>query len=143
MIIFWIFPSRVVHIQAHNLKTLNPKKNKFFFKNTPPDPRNLTNQTNKKVVYLFCSLVVVCSNKRKFLKRNSQLILHSTTAHVIRQTQTTQIDAKSKISKLNMTTTCVRKMNVKKIRAPAQQSFLPQGEVSTPSGHRPTSSPRC
>ena len=27
MIIFWIFPSRVVHIQAHNLKTLNPKKN--------------------------------------------------------------------------------------------------------------------
>ena len=51
------------------------------------------------------------------------------------QTQTTQIDAKSKISKLNMTTTCVRKMNVKKIRAPAQQSFLPQGKVSTPSGH--------
>ena len=29
MIIFWIFPSRVVHIQAHNLKTLNPKLNSF------------------------------------------------------------------------------------------------------------------
>ena len=43
MIIFWIFPARVVHIQAHNLKTLNPKK-KIFFKDTPPDLRNLTAQ---------------------------------------------------------------------------------------------------
>ena len=46
------------------------------------------------------------------------------------QTQTTQIDAKLKVSKLNVTWTWFRKMNVKKVRAPAQQSFFTTGEVS-------------
>ena len=42
MIIFSIYPSRVVEFQAHNQKTLNSKKNlKFFFKKSPLDPRNL------------------------------------------------------------------------------------------------------
>ena len=44
-----------------------------------------TNQTTKRLFPFFCSLFVACSNKREFLKRNSQLILHSTTAHVIRK----------------------------------------------------------
>ena len=53
--------------------------------------RRAKRKLNKKCLFenfqiwfkLFCSNIVACANKRKFLRRNSQLILHSTSAHVL------------------------------------------------------------